>query len=265
MDTWKLLGQELKYHGIELISYTKCRIYDENEQAKIQGVIKTIRDLNQHIKKQKKILLLLWNEVISVLSEQNNIEEIIDDRMINLFIFSLKDMVKFLLCFDNAERSKYYNVVSSSLTRDIKSFSREQVYVIPDYKISIDWISRTISRLLYISKLLAFAAMGPKKVSKYDIKAAVSKYEIKTAKGISGPWAHLDLPLLERVFPFGDEVQQREKGKQKQRRYTKGLQNYNNTEKIFEGHYWRELKNEPFSWFDRENEDPYPHRSLLNR
>lgn len=256
MDTWALLCKELQYSGITLLNYTKCQIRDNDGQVKIQGVIRTIRDINKSIKQQKKILLMLWNEVISLLSQQDYATEILDERMVNLFLFSLKDMVKFLLCFEGAEKSKYYYVVSNSLTRDINSYDRQQVYKIPDYKISIDWVSRTISKLLYIANLLAFASMGPKRIAKYDIK---------TARGISGPFAHLDLPMEERVFPFGDELHQREKGKQKQRRYTQGLSNYNNDGRVGEGFYWRELRNEPFSWFDRETEDPYPHRSLLNR
>lgn len=255
METWALLATELEYYGIKLVDHTKCQV-DDNGQKKVQGVIKTIRDINKIIKEQKKLLLSLWDDVVFLLSEQDHIAQIVDERMMNLFIFSLKDMVKYLLCFEDSEQSEYYKIISSSLARDINSFNKSQIYSIPDYKISIDWISRIISRLLYISKLLAFASMGPKKIAKYDIK---------TAKGISGPWAHLDLPMEERVFPFGDEVQQREKGKQKQTRYTDGLENYNNDGRVGEGFYWRELRNEPFSWMDRENEDPYPHRSLLNR
>lgn len=256
MDTWALLSKELEYHGIKLINHTKCQISDDSGQTKVQGVIRTIREINGTVKEQKKLLLSLWNETVSLLSEESYSIEILDERMTNLFLFSLKDMIKYLLCFDNSEQSKYYKVISSSLNRDINSFSRDQIYNIPDYKISIDWISRVISRLLYVAKLLAFAAMGPKKVS---------KYEIKTAKGISGPWAHLDLPMEERVFPFGDEIKQREKGKLQQRRYTQGLENYNNDGRVGEGHYWRELRNEPFSWMDRAFEDPYPSRSLLSR
>jgi len=256
MDTWALLCRELQYNGITLLNYTKCQIGDESGQVKAQGVIRTIRDINKSIKQQKKILLSLWNEAVFLLSKESYAAEILDERMVNLFLFSLKDMVKFLLCFEGAEKSKYYDIVFNSLNRDINSFSRQQIYNIPDYKISIDWVNRTICRLLYIANLLAFASMGTKRISKYDVK---------TARGISGPWAHLDLPMEERVFPFGDELQQRDKGKKGQRRYTKGLANYNNDGRVGEGHYWRELRNEPFSWFDRETEDPYPHRSLLNR
>ena len=256
MDTWALLCKELQYYGVKLIDHTKCQISNENGEVKVQGVIRTMRDINKSIVQQKKILLHLWDEAISLLHEQDGKEEILDERMVNLFLFSLKDMVKYLLCFENAEKSKYYYAVSSALSRDVKSFSKQQIYMLPDYKISIDWVSRLISRMLYISKLLAFVSMGPKRIS---------KYEIKTARGISGPWAHLDLPMEERVFPFGDELDAREQAKQKQRRYTKGLANYNNDGRVGEGHYWRELRNEPFSWFDRNFEDPYPSRNLLSR
>jgi hypothetical protein len=255
MDTWALLSKELEYHGIKLIDHTKCQIISDDNQSKVQGIIRTIREINKTIKEQKKLLVELWEDVVAILSEQNYSTDILDERMVKLFLFSLKDMVKYLLCFENSEQSKYYKAVSSSLNRDISSFGKNQVYEITDYKITIDWLSRVISKLLYVSNLLAFASIGPKKVAKYDIK---------TARGISGPWAHLDLPMLERVFPFGDEIQQRERGKQKQRRYRKGLENYNNDGRVGEGHYWRELRNEPFSWFDRGTEDPYPSRSMLS-
>ncbi len=94
-------------------------------------------------------------------------------------------------------------------------------------------------------------------------KKNVIKSEIKTARGISGPWANLDLPLEERKFPFGIELQGRERDKKGQRRYRKGFENYN-TENVGDGHYWRELRNEPYSWADRNSESPYPHRNLLN-
>ena len=255
MDTWVLLSKELEYHGIKLVDYTKCQICDDDGQLKTQGVIRTIREINETVKGQKKILVTLWNEVVSMLSTQKPSVDILDEKMVNLFLFSLKDMVKYLLCFENSEKSKYYKVLASSLNMDINNFDKDQVYLIPDYKMSIDWVTRVISRLLYVANLLAFASMGPKRVAKHDVK---------TAKGISGPWSHLDLPLEERMFPFGDEVQQREKGKQKQNRYTKGLSNYNNDGRVGEGHYWRELRNEPFSWFDRGSEDPYPSRSMLS-
>jgi len=256
MDTWILLGKELNYYGIRLIDNKKCQIIDDNGDTKVQGVIRTIRLLNNYAQKQKEMLLSLWNEVVDTLQGVSPAPEIVDDNIINLFIFSLKDFAQYLLCFDGIEKTKYHTAISMALTRDVKTFNRQQIYSIPDYKISIDWITRNISRLLYISKLLALACMG---------KNRVAKFEIKTATGIAGPWTRLELPLLERVFPFGHGIDERTKGKQKQRRYTQGLQAYNNDGRVGEGFMWRELRNEPFSWADREYEDPYPSRSLLSR
>jgi hypothetical protein len=256
MDTWALLGKELNYYGIELVGNRECQIRYENGQIKKQGIIKAIRILNNYIKKQKKVLVSLWDDTAEILQEENPTSEIINDKMISLFIFSIKDLAKYLLCFEGVEKTKYYNLISASLIKDIKSFNKYQIYSIPDYKISVDWVSRNISRLLYITKLLSFALMGRDKVS---------QLEMKTAEGLSGPWARLNLPMQERTFPFGHGLSERTKGKQKQRRYQKGLANYNNDGRVGEGHYWRELRNEPFSWYDRNFEDPYPSRYQLSR
>lgn len=253
MDTWTLLAKELNYYGIKLINNKKCQLCDDNGDMLTQGTIKTIRLLNSYAKKQKKLLLELWGEVSDTLQEQLGTSEIIDNDMISLFIFSLKDFIKYLLCFDDAEKSKYYTLVSQALSKDINTFSKHQIYSIPDYKISIDWISRNISRLLYIANLLSLASMGQKRVSK-----------LKLAAGIAGPWSRLNLPMEERKFPFGFGLRSREKGKQKQNRYMKGLSNYNNDGRVGEGHYWRELRNEPYDWMDRKFEDPYPSIKMYN-
>jgi len=253
MDTWALLSKELSYYGIKLIDNKKCQLCDDNGDVSVQGVIKTIRLLNNHAKKQKKLLLELWNELSNTLQGQLGSSEIIDNDMTSLFVFSLKDLIKYLLCFDGAENSKYYTIVSQALSKDINTFSKHQVYSIPDYKISIDWISRNISRLLYITNLLSLASMGKKRVS---------QLEIKTAKGIAGPWSRLQLPIEERMFPFGFGLKSREKGKQKQNRYMNGLANYNNDGRVGEGFMWRELRNEPYDWMDRDTEDPYPSRKM---
>ncbi|MHA1471001.1 MAG: hypothetical protein ACTSSP_10655, partial [Candidatus Asgardarchaeia archaeon] len=118
MDTWMLLCKELDYYGIRLIDNKKCEIYDDDGGSRVQGVIMTIREIKGIIKKQKKILLLLWDEMIELLQGDIPTEELLDDNMMNLFVFSLKDLSKFLLCFEGSEKSKYYNVISFSLTRD---------------------------------------------------------------------------------------------------------------------------------------------------
>ena len=261
MDTWVLLQKELSYYGIRLINDRKCEIRNNEGKIKTQGIIRSIRELNQSIKKQKNNLLFLWKGVVDILQMKNYNRVPIDNKMVDLFVFSLKDLSKFLLCFEDMDESEFQEAIDFALNQDIKSFNKEQIYTLPDYKISIDWIHRYVSRMLYISNLLSFAAIGKKHISKYDLKLANT---VKLARGISGPWSNLDLPFRERIFPFGQEVKKREKAKRRQRRYRKGLENYN-APGVGEGHYWRELRNEPFSWNDRKTEDPYPHRNIMTR
>jgi hypothetical protein len=256
MDTWTTLNKELEYYGIHLITDVECECLKEDGTKVSQGIMKTIRMINKSINKHKQILVSLWDNACDLITEDRLVEECFHDVKIKkLFIFTLKDMSKFLLMFDIPNESYLSKGINASLDRDIKSFSSEQISEIIDYKISIDWIHRVIQRLYYICNLLAFASIGKEKVSTYDIKIA---------EGISGPWANLDLPKLERVYPFEQEEQHgRTKDKQHQRRYRKGFENYNNDGRVGEGHYWRELRNEPYSWFDNASESPYPHRNLL--
>ncbi len=239
MNTWDLLQKELTYFGILIKNDRECIIVNEEGEKKGQGIIKTMRQIDNNIKKQKKILLSLWNEVIEFLQDSSNEIIFCDEKMINLFIFCLKDMTKFLLCFDKLDNSKYGKFIMSCLDRDINSFTQIQIMDLSNYKISIDWVHRKICKLLYIKKLLSFASTGKNKVV---------NTKVKMARGVSGPWSNLDLPTLERVFPFGTDLQIREKDKKKQRRYRKGLSDYG-SDQFSEGHTWREIRNEPYSWY----------------
>ena len=145
--------------------------------------------------------------------------------------------------------------MNNAFNRDIKSFSKDQIYKFIDYKITIDWTYRRINRLIYLRKLLSFSLLGKKKIAQHNIKLA---------RGVSGPWSNLDLPVQERVFTWDDQEFNKDvsKQKQKQNRYRKGFEAYDEPG-VAEGHYWRELRNEPFSWADRGSESPYPSRSRL--
>jgi len=260
MNTWIVLQKELNYHGIHLISNKKCQLYNEDGSIYTQGIIKTIKQIVKEIRKQKKVLLFLWQEVLKLLEQDysgdSNNSLLLDEKSVNLFIFSLKDISKFLLCFEDMDKSIFRETIEKALNKDIKMFNESQIKKLPDYKISIDWIHRLIHRLMYIAKLLSYAAIG---------QESIAKYIMKMARGISGPWSRLDLPMEERIWPFEDDfLFGRMKDKQNQRRYRKHLENYNSTGAVGEGHLWREIKNEPFSWYDRSSDDPYPHRSLLN-
>lgn len=256
MDNWEILKNELKYYGIILVNNRRCKV-DLGEGLKEQGIIRTIRQINHTIRKKIELFSSLWEDAYRLLIEEtgeNKVENIIDYRVEKIFIFSLKDMIKCLLCFDENEIKKYKTILEKSLRKDINSFSKCQIHSLVEYKMSIDWVHRLISFFYYIKKLLLASLMGRDKFN--------DKVLNKVAKGIMGPWSRLDLPMEERVFPFGQELDQRKKTKMKQRRYRKGLQNYH-TPEVGEGHYWREPRNEPFSWADRGFNDPYPGRNVL--
>jgi hypothetical protein len=255
LDNWTLLNKELSYFGIRLINDGKCQYYIDGK-LKNQGIITTIRQLGISVKKHEDLMGELFNKISNLLSQQQN-TEICDERLIDLFKISLKELSMFLTCFDDHLNCDISKAVNNALSRDIQSFSKEQIYKLPDYKISIDWTHRFITRLIYIRKLLSYASVGRKHVN---------KYEIKTARGISGPWSNLDLPMKERCYPFeSEELQGISKDKEKQRRYRKGFENYNGDGRVSEGHYWREIRNEPYSWSSRGTDSPYPSRNLLMR
>jgi len=148
MDTWTILNKELEYYGIHLINDTSCECIMEDGQKIEQGMVKTIRMLNKSIKNHKKILASLWDNACETLEVSNLAEEQFhDNSMKKLFIHTLKDMSKFLLMFEELQGSYLSNTVEQTLSRDINSFSAEQLSEAIDYKISIDWIHRTIERL----------------------------------------------------------------------------------------------------------------------
>lgn len=254
-NTWFLLKKELSYYGIELLNDNDCKYYTEDGELVQLGIIKALREIKKEIKEHKIILKTIWDKLIKTANKESEYE-VIDEKIKKMFIFSLKDLARFLSCFDINNVSKYSKIINECLNRDIKSFSKEQVSFVCDCKISIDWIHRFICRLQYICKLLSFAAIGKKNVSKYNIKLAA---------GVSGPWSNLDLPMKERAYPYEDlSSEGRMRDKQRQRRYRKGLENYNKPG-VGEGHYWREIRNQPYSWADRKTDSPYPSRELLMR
>jgi hypothetical protein len=257
MDTWEILQKELNYYGIRVIKGKRCQLYRDGVDLVTTGIVRALRQFKKDIEEQKKILLFLWEDVADLLQkEEDNNMLLYDERMVDLFIFSLQDLSKFLMCFDGMENSMFSHIIDNALSKDISNFSKEQISKLPDYKISIDWSLRLINRLMYIVKLLSYAILGPDKISSCGVKVA---------RGVSGPWSRLNLPMEERKWPFEEiEMARITKDKQQQRRYTKSLENYNKGG-VGEGHYWRELRNEPFSWDKRGDEDPYPSRHSLSR
>jgi len=265
--TWDILTKELAIYGVKLINAESCEVYLNENFIKIP-TNRVISSINKRIKYNGNIFETTIQETISLLSANQSFgtKEAIDKLVLNYFINSTKDLYDlswFLtnnFTFNNKNLGKQFcQVIRSSLNKDYTEFSREVILEIPKYKISLDWIFRKMALLSYIKNLIQFARLGPTKVSQISIK---------TARGISGPWANLDLPMLERKYPWADiaeEMSGRENDKKKQRRYRKGFEHYNDPYgRVGEGHYWREERNAPFSWTEKNTESPYPSRKMLS-
>lgn len=241
-----ILKQELLYHGINVIG---------NNVIEVNNVKKNFDkylyvDLEQDISYNINIFKILWREVVDILFKKEYCPNLSSNSEVELFIFSLKDMAKFIEMFEFLDNSALKACVQKALNLDIVEYNYKQISAIPDYKISIDWIFRVTNRLCYIKNML---------------KSLKSKN--KLASGVSGPWSNLDLPMLERVFSWRDideETRGKDRDIRRQQRYRKSFEAYNNDGRVGEGHYWRELKNEPFSWYDRKDEDPYYQRYVLD-
>lgn len=257
-DTWKILVKELAYHGIRLKDGF-CQLSTQDGKIVTSTLEKTYLTIQSEIKDNIDLFTNISADTFNLISQVSVPEGVIDEKSIDLFIFSLKDLAKFYDIFDEYSNMQIKEAVQQCLERDIETFNFDQIKTLPDFKISLDWLHRLISRQYYIGRLIRFAMLG---------KSKVNTIKIKTAAGISGPWANLDLPAGERFWSWDDEdanFRGRDKDIRNQRRYRKGLQNYNNDGRVGEGHYWRELRNEPYSWNDREGNDPYSHRNVLTR
>ena len=268
--TWDILEQELAMHGITLVGVNGCECASpaNSSEKKRMSLRNKIVFIQKEMKDNMKIFVELWNDLLVLLRETPSDEEkVIDVNSRQLFIESLHGLfkfTKFLLpeyeCWIATDEQKNISdCLRSSLDRTIDHYAKDVIIAVPSYRITIDWVHRLISSLFYIRKLLRFASQD---------RSVINNLVVKTAKGVQGPWSNLDLPMLERKWEWDDieeEVRGRDRDLRKQRRYYAGLLAYNNDGRVGEGYYWRELRNEPFSWDNRADDSPYPGRNILTR
>jgi len=111
--------------------------------------------------------------------------------------------------------------------------------------------ARRLSRRARHRFFLAFELLGANVTTAYGLYPS----------GVAGPWAHLDIPMFERVFQWqeGDDwLKDREKAISKLPRY--------NPQYDLHGFYfkWIEPRNLAYAWENRFNEGSYPMRNVLN-
>jgi len=244
-----VLERELAIHQIRLLSRNACEC--DGSQMSINACVKKHKDASRN---NIKIILKLWNELKDILKEENGGGTCSELR--EMFIPAIKNLYASSLKFSKLKELGISDCLKNAVDRDSDSFSGLTMGKVIDFKLSIDWMDHLIRRDIYICALL-----------KRFREAARSK-PVVVARGVMGPWSNVDLPILERVFEWDDieeETSGRGGDKRNQRRYRMGLENYGEGDTTSnEGFYWREIRNEPYS-FDDEDETLYPHRNQLWR
>jgi len=270
-STWDILLKELSFYGITVEENNSCT-FNFNGSSQKQTIKQLIKIIQQDIKNNKNVFSDLWTDALLLLTGVSG--HISDIASRDIFLFAIKDMVLLLRNFEEIRQTRLFEDYNKVLSRDINSFSQEAIQKIPGYKISIDWVLRSMHRLIYICKMLLFALQGKEYISNYklanhqDPKIVLAIWTSETG---GGPWSNLDLPMQERKWDWdeeGENLGETEKGKQAQRRYRKGLMNYPKMTDPEEGFFWvwPDLqRNQPWSWYNRKYEDVYPHRDYLQR
>lgn len=254
--SWDILCKELNVYGINVIDEHWCICKETGKKLSLSSEIYHLRE--QHNKNSKLIKQLLF-ETIKVIDGKQNENGVLDLNMTNLFMNSVPDLLNFVkllsLTSNDYERfiGKYKidKIIRGLLDKDCNDINSSCANSLINYKISLDWIYRKICKIEHIASILMFLHLGKKKVDKIIIKEA---------RGVQGPWSNLDLPMEERVFSWDEvagETYGREKDKRNQQRYKMGLDTYNKSGRVGEGYYWREMRNEPFSWNNRFIDSPY--------
>jgi hypothetical protein len=255
-SVWDIFKKELAFQGFKIIP-NGVAFRAQNGENKKYNFEKAYNMLTEEIGENATLMRNIWIELCEHLITPCIKEHTHDNNHEKIFISALKGLAAFLDMFSSPFINQYKQIVKDALCTDIVYFSPEDIVSICDFSIVIDLTHRMIEKLIYIRRLIRSAAQG---------KDKINETKIVTARGISGPWANLDLPMLERVWDWDEESEnfsKRDESIKKQRRYSKGLRNYNNGGPVGEGHYWREIRNEPYSWYSSENESPYPSRSVL--
>ena len=258
-ETWELVVKELSVYGVKLIDEQRCQV-----DGQTMAIARVIVRFKKKVNREKAAFKFLWRQAAKILNDPTTEPcSSTDRRLKNLFIFSVKNLANVVDIFEELDNSTLKKIIQYNLSRDITEFNPEQVKKLPDFAIAIDWTFRKINKYGYIIHLLRFASSGRVYVNSLQVKTAAGA---ASDKGFGGPWGNLDLPMLERVWPWQDEDENfrgRDKDIRNQRRYRMGLEHYNGDGSVGEGYYWREIRNEPFSWYNREDDDPYYQRYLL--
>lgn len=238
----KLLEHELSACGIK-VSDGIIKIRVDNNPVMCASIDEALKLVKTKFSQTKQNLFEKWQMLGHLASEIVNKPAYNDVACLGniLFLHNVKTIHVFSLLFDELEETS--KSIRALFDVDIASINHSFIEQFNDMYLEIKILHTHAMREIYRMTIL-------KQYTKLN----------KTAS-ISGPWSNLDLPMLERAYPWYPEEEeyqsQRTTARQKQSRY--------NPEYSSMGHYfdWVDVRNSPYR-FGEWAESPYPSRNQLH-
>ncbi len=235
-----LLKKELEaHHIVHKGNYYSLEIGDEAINA--DSLSECMEHINVGINELRKHLWESWKQA-AVLAEDITENKSSNEGSIDNIFFLNSVKKSFLLSKVFTDLDDITQVIHRLFNLDISHIDPQLISSFNTAYIKIRLLHRLVSSEIYRNKIVA-------------------KYmQITKEAQISGPWANLDLPLAERVWPWAEDeeyFQQRGNARKEQVRY--------NPEYSKDGYYyiWQDLNRNPYSFEDMKEDSPYKSRHTL--
>lgn len=240
-----LLKDELHIHDI-IHKNNHYEILVGDEQFVVNSLDQCKNHLQNGIQELKSTLFDVWGSLKELSSRIVSGAGYNNSSLDNiLFIHNVKKTLTFSLMFD--QLSDVSEIIRQLLNLDIIHIDTADIVAFNSLFTKIRLLHVLIMSEIYKIKLL-------------DQYASLTKNA-----QISGPWANLDLPMQERIWPYAEDEEyfhERAKARRAQTRY--------NPESVemagSNGYYfiWNDQTRGPYRFEQISTESPYKHRNLLS-
>src|ERR1035437_3754592 len=123
--TWDTFRKELAIHGFRVVHVNLVQYWKGTTPVN-SSADEAIAMIGSEIGENEKVIKELWDNAKSILEQPSTGGFSHDSRLSKLFIFSIKDLLKLLVCFDENSISGYGNTFRQTLDREVSSFHPSQ-------------------------------------------------------------------------------------------------------------------------------------------
>jgi hypothetical protein len=246
MNDLETLKSELAVNGISVESDGTCQVHDPNAEMPVSMKCEDkIAQLSESIRLTKREFKNMWVSFTETLARCDGATVGGAATTEKMYVAALKRAYRLANSYHYFAPQR--RLLNLRLNQDIKRCPENIMSRAVDYHICLDWLFRGIKNDSY---------------RMYLLKEWIKKIRMlrNTVAQQMTPAGALDLPMKERVWSFSEDEEDFKNSdaeKRHQQRYQLP-ETYNDPDKFEEGFYWREIRNEPYSFWDEEN-DPYPH------